>query len=144
MSPAAKNSAIWQQSYELLPAPSGHTDSHTLDTYGTSGGGGEGGGGLALILDRCRAFDLFASVDAHLWIRHKGRKASYRDRLMVPTILALQVVALDFLPSAEFSVPRIPPVKEETNISPINYSGIRNKSTMSETNNTTVHPVDLH
>jgi hypothetical protein len=27
------------------------------------GGGGVGG---ALILDRCRAFDLFASVDAHL------------------------------------------------------------------------------
>ncbi len=27
-----------------------------------------GGGGVgALILDRCRAFDLFASVDAHLW-----------------------------------------------------------------------------
>ncbi len=25
-----------------------------------------GGGGVALILDRCRAFDLFASVDAHL------------------------------------------------------------------------------
>jgi hypothetical protein len=46
-------------SYESLPAPSGHTDSHTLDTY-ISGGGG------ALILDRCRAFDLFESVDAHL------------------------------------------------------------------------------
>ncbi len=30
----------------------------------TSGGRGRGGG--ALILDRCRAFDLFASVDAHL------------------------------------------------------------------------------
>jgi hypothetical protein len=29
------------------------------------GGGGVGG---ALILDRCRAFDLLASVDAHLWI----------------------------------------------------------------------------
>ncbi len=29
-------------------------------------GGGAGGG--ALILDRCRAFDLFASVDAHLWL----------------------------------------------------------------------------
>ncbi len=26
-----------------------------------------GGGWGALILDRCRAFDLFASVDAHLW-----------------------------------------------------------------------------
>jgi hypothetical protein len=24
--------------------------------------------GGALILDRCRAFDLFASVDAHLWL----------------------------------------------------------------------------
>jgi hypothetical protein len=31
----------------------------------TSGGGGGG----ALILNRCRAFDLFASVDAHLWTR---------------------------------------------------------------------------
>ncbi len=27
------------------------------------------GGGGALILDPCRAFDLFASVDAHLWFR---------------------------------------------------------------------------
>jgi hypothetical protein len=34
----------------------------TLDTY--IWGGGRGGG--ALILDRCRAFDLFACVDAHL------------------------------------------------------------------------------
>ncbi len=42
--------------------PSGHTDSHTLDTYIW----GERAWG-ALILDRCRAFDLFASVDAHLW-----------------------------------------------------------------------------
>ncbi len=25
------------------------------------------GGGGALILERCQAFDLFASVDAHLW-----------------------------------------------------------------------------
>jgi hypothetical protein len=38
------------------------TDSHTLDTHI---GVGAGGGG-ALILYRCRAFDLFASVDAHL------------------------------------------------------------------------------
>ncbi len=45
-------------SYELLPAPSGHTDSHPLDTYIWGGGGG----GDALILDQCRAFDLFASV----------------------------------------------------------------------------------
>jgi hypothetical protein len=45
-------------SYESLPAPSGHTDSHTLDTYIW--------GGRALILDRCRAFDLFSSVHAHL------------------------------------------------------------------------------
>jgi hypothetical protein len=45
-------------SYESLPAPSGHTDSHTLDTYIWGVG--------ALILDRCRVFDLFASVDAHL------------------------------------------------------------------------------
>jgi hypothetical protein len=30
----------------------------------TSGGRGRGG---PLILDRCQAFDLFASVDAHLW-----------------------------------------------------------------------------
>ncbi len=33
-------------------------------TVHLEGGGGVGGG--ALILDRCRAFDLFASVDAHL------------------------------------------------------------------------------
>ncbi len=44
-------------SYESLSAPSGHTDSHTLDTYIWGG---------ALVLDRCRAFDLFANVDAHL------------------------------------------------------------------------------
>ncbi len=50
-------------SYESLPASSGHTDSHTLDTYIwlVAGGGG------ALILDRCRAFDLFASIDAYPW-----------------------------------------------------------------------------
>jgi hypothetical protein len=52
-------------SYEPLPAPSGHTDSHSLDTY--IWGGGRGG---ALILDQCRAFDLFASVDAHLCFQH--------------------------------------------------------------------------
>ncbi len=48
-------------SYKSLPAPSGHTDSHTLDTCICGGGGGG-----ALILNRCRAFDLFESVDAHL------------------------------------------------------------------------------
>jgi hypothetical protein len=53
---------LTQASYESLPAPFGHTDSHTLKTY-IWGGGARG----ALILDRCRAFDLFASVDAHLW-----------------------------------------------------------------------------
>jgi hypothetical protein len=37
------------------------TDFHTLDAYIWEVGAG------ALILDRCRAFDLFASVDAHLW-----------------------------------------------------------------------------
>ncbi len=53
----------------LNPAPSGYTDSHTLDTY-------MGGGRGALKLDRCRAFDLFASVDAHLcWER--GRAVSF-------------------------------------------------------------------
>jgi hypothetical protein len=41
--------------------PPGDTDSHTLDTNIW----GEGAWG-ALILDQCRAFDLFASVDAHL------------------------------------------------------------------------------
>ncbi len=44
-------------SYESLPAPSGDTDSHTLVTYIW---------GEALILGRCRAFDLFACVDTHL------------------------------------------------------------------------------
>jgi hypothetical protein len=34
-----------------------------LDTYIWGGGGG------ALIIDRCRAFDLFANVDAHLWCK---------------------------------------------------------------------------
>ncbi len=53
---------LTQASCESLPAPSGHTYSHTLHTY-IWGGGGE----RALILDRCRAFDLFVSVDAHLW-----------------------------------------------------------------------------
>ncbi len=49
---------ICEPSYnESVPAPSGHTDSHTLDTYFWR---------RALILDRWRAFDLFASVDAHL------------------------------------------------------------------------------
>ncbi len=50
-------------SYESLPAPLA-TQIPTLWVH-TSGGRGRGG---ALILDRCRAFDLFASVDAHLWI----------------------------------------------------------------------------
>jgi hypothetical protein len=48
-------------SYESLPAPLA-TQIFTLYIH-TSEGRGRGG---ALILDRCRAFDLFASVDAHL------------------------------------------------------------------------------
>ncbi len=48
-------------SYESLPAPLA-TQIPTLYIH-ASGGRGRGG---ALILDRCRAFDLFASVDAHL------------------------------------------------------------------------------
>ncbi len=48
-------------SFESLPA-SLATQIPTLWIH-TSGGRGRGG---ALILDRCRAFDLFASVDAHL------------------------------------------------------------------------------
>jgi hypothetical protein len=48
-------------SYESLPAPLA-TQILTLWVH-TSEGRGRGG---ALILDRCRAFDLFASVDAHL------------------------------------------------------------------------------
>ncbi len=47
-------------SYESLPAPLA-TQIPTLWIH-KSGGWGRG----ALILDRCRAFDLFASVDAHL------------------------------------------------------------------------------
>ncbi len=46
---------LTQASYESLPAPG--IQIPTLDTYIWG----------ALILDRCRAFDLFASVDAHLW-----------------------------------------------------------------------------
>ena len=49
-------------SSESLPAPLA-TQIPTLYIH-TSGGRGRGG---ALILDRCRAFDIFASVDAHLW-----------------------------------------------------------------------------
>ncbi len=45
-------------SYESLPAPSGHRFPHFGYIHWVGG---------ALILDRCRAFDLFASVDAHLW-----------------------------------------------------------------------------
>ncbi len=48
-------------SYESLPAPLA-TQIPALWIH-TSGGRGRGG---PLILDRCRAFDLFASVDAHL------------------------------------------------------------------------------
>ncbi len=58
-------------SYESLPAPSGHTDSHILDTYIWGGGGL-----LSEIVDRCRAFDLFASVDAHLWIQRSALQAT--------------------------------------------------------------------
>ncbi len=49
-------------SYESLPTPLA-TQIPTLWVH-ISGGRGHGG---ALILGRCRAFDLFASVDAHLW-----------------------------------------------------------------------------
>jgi hypothetical protein len=49
-------------SYESLPAPSGHRFPH-FGYINLRGGEGEG----ALILDRYRAFDLFASVDAQLW-----------------------------------------------------------------------------
>jgi hypothetical protein len=49
-------------SYESIPATLA-TQIPTLWIH-TSGGRGRGGG--ALILYRCRAFDLFASVDAHL------------------------------------------------------------------------------
>jgi hypothetical protein len=47
-------------SYKLLPAPL----APQIPTLWIHTSGGWGGG--ALILDRCRAFDLFASVDAHL------------------------------------------------------------------------------
>ncbi len=50
-------------SYESLPAPLA-TQIPTLWVH-SSGGRGRG---EALILDRCRAFDLFASVNAHLWV----------------------------------------------------------------------------
>jgi hypothetical protein len=53
-------------SYSSLPAPSGHRFPH----FGYIHLKGRGGGGGALILDRCRAFNLFASVDAHLWVEH--------------------------------------------------------------------------
>jgi hypothetical protein len=34
---------LTQANYESFPAPSGHTDSHFLDTYIWGGGGGGGG-----------------------------------------------------------------------------------------------------
>jgi hypothetical protein len=59
-------------SYESLPAPLA-TQIPTLWIH-KSGGRGRGG---ALILDRCRAFDLFASVDAHLWFHNPSHHHPY-------------------------------------------------------------------
>jgi hypothetical protein len=68
---------LTQASYESLPAPSGHTDSHTLNL----------GGGGALILDRCRAFNLFASVNAHLCVLHTDEYSlSYFKNLLLKKI----------------------------------------------------------
>ncbi len=53
-------------SYESVPDPLA-TQIPTLWILTSGGGWGGGAGFLALILDWCRAFDLFASVDAHLW-----------------------------------------------------------------------------
>jgi hypothetical protein len=39
-----------------------------------------GGGGGALILYQCRAFDLFASVDAHLWLPPHGPSPDLAQR----------------------------------------------------------------
>ncbi len=62
-------------SYELLPAPLA-TQIPTLWIH-KSGGRGHGG---ALILDRCRAFDLFASVDAHLCTWGSAESGKRRER----------------------------------------------------------------
>ncbi len=58
---------ILRPSYESLPAPLA-TQIPSLWIHIS----GERGRGGALILDRCRAFDLLASVDAHLWERGWG------------------------------------------------------------------------
>ncbi len=63
-------------SYESLPAPLAIQIS-TLWIH-TSGWRGRGG---SLILDRFRAFDLFASVDAHLWQRVKIEVAGSPKRV---------------------------------------------------------------
>ncbi len=67
-------------SYESLPAPLA-TQIPTLWIL-TSGGRGCGG---ALILDRCRAFDLFVSVDAHLWWREMGSRGGQNDNRLPST-----------------------------------------------------------
>ncbi len=49
---------------------------HRFPHFGYIYLGGVGVGGGALILGRCRAFDLFASVDAHLWTDGGGGEGS--------------------------------------------------------------------
>ncbi len=75
-------------SYESLPAPLA-TQIPTLWIH-TSGGGG---GGVALLLDRCGAFDLFASVDAHLC--HWPFQQSWQLRMEFPELrVRARLVAL--------------------------------------------------
>ncbi len=87
-------------SYESLPAPLA-TQIPTLWIH-TSGGRGRGG---ALILDRCCSFDLFASVDAHLWVpattckpAYMGALLLYRPALVVPAKRrhSTQILALKY------------------------------------------------
>jgi hypothetical protein len=73
--------------YRLLPL---------LDTqiplfgYINLGGGGVGG---ALILDRCRAFNLFASVDAHLCTPAPVSRHRRQISLLIPGAVSTKLVA---------------------------------------------------
>ncbi len=63
-------------SYESLPSPL-VTQIPTLWIH-SSWGRGRGG---ALLLDRCRAFDLFASVDAHLCFPHSYSRKHGEEKI---------------------------------------------------------------
>ncbi len=67
-------------SYESLPAPL----ATQIPTLWIHSPWGRGRGGGALILDRCRAFGLFASVDAHLCTGNEKKRSEYlRDNMRI-------------------------------------------------------------